>query len=83
MATNLSGGPWKPSLKEGTRIEVAPFRNGRPFSDYYSYDGFRGTALGPTESGTKLWVEIDGEDPHRSGRKAFPPEVLMPIREAS
>ena len=83
MATNLSGGPWKPSLKEGTRVEVAPFRNGRPFQEYAAYDGSRGVVLGPTQSGARLWVSLEGASKHRSGKKGLPPEILMPIREAS
>lgn len=69
------------TVAPGTRVEVAPFRNGRPYADYYAYDGFRGTVLGPTDEGGKLWVEVDGDDKHRSGRKALPPETLRPIEE--
>lgn len=71
-----------PGLAKGTRVEVAPFRNGRPYHEYYAYDGFTGTVLGPTQSGSRLWVLIDGKDAHRSGKKGLPPEVLMPLKPA-
>ncbi len=66
-------------LMKGMRVEISSFRNGRQFSDYYAYDGFRGSVEGPTESGARVWVLIDGTDVYRSGKKGLPPEILMPV----
>ncbi len=66
-------------LNPGTRIEISPFRNGRQFSDYYGFDGFCGCIIGPTESGERIWVMVDGKDQYRSGKKGLPPEVLRPV----
>lgn len=67
------------SLPKNTRVEICPFRNGRTYSDYYAYDGFTGTVVEPTESGNGMWVAVDGDDEHRSGKKGLPVEILRPV----